>query len=322
MKLSVRPVLIVLFTICSGAASAQDLPEKSTDSLKRHDSLVQLFTSMKTHTLSSVRTKPEAYRALPVQIEIQFHEPRKMGNPFFTRFTEDNYYCFAAWGVEQALWDREEYQKDFPFLFVDRKSVVCRTFVDAKIYDRLRVKAVVRDVFRGIPYVEVTEADVLDDSITEATILHGAKAKKLAKEGDTAGALAEFERAMRGSLADITKAQFHIDMAEVYFQRSERDNAISHLEKAKKLQPEDLAIAHAVEKIQALPAGSIRMDEVRQAFGEIKNASASLKVRDEKPASRPARDIPGFDAKAVAPPGEKTTVEDADSAKPANPSGK
>ncbi|MFN0207940.1 MAG: tetratricopeptide repeat protein [Planctomycetota bacterium] len=307
MKLSATFLFVasILFVVFGASISAQDMPEKSTDSLHRNDSLFNLFTSVKPHSLTDVRAKPEAYRGLPVQMEIQFHESRSMANPFFTRFTEDNYYCFSAWGIEQPLWDKEEYKKDFAFFFVDRKSIMFRRTLDAKMYNRMRVKATVRDIFRGIPYIEITDADILGGSVTEATIIHGAKAKKLVKEGNTAGALAEYERAMRGDIPEVSKAQFHIDMAEVYIQRSERDNAISQLENAKKLVPTDMSIAIAVDKIKAMPANALRMDEIREVFGQAKAAPANAKLT-EPVASRPAAQVVTENAKKEVKPPENS----------------
>lgn len=271
-------IIPIVWLTFAGAAFAQDLPEKSTDSLWRNDILFKALTSVKPHTLTDLKTRPDAYRGLPVEMEIQFHETRKGGNPFFTRFTDDNFLCFAAWGGEQALWDKEEYQKDFSFLFVDRNSLVFRQVLEAKVYNRLKVTAVTRDVFRGIPYVEVIKAELLSDSMSEAQIIHGAKAKKMAREGDTAGALAEFERAMRGGLPTQSKALMHIDLAQVYLQREDRDSAIAQLENAKKLQPNDLTLAKTIDKIKSTPLNLLKIDGLKEVPAELrdpKNANAT-----------------------------------------------
>lgn len=247
--------LSTLFAVVAFASTSlcQDVPEKAYDSFWRNDLLIRALTTVKEHSLTNIRKKPDSYRGLSVDTEIQFHELRKSSNPFFTRFTDDNYACFSAWGGEQALWHKEEYQNEFLFLFVDRTSLCFRALLECSAYQRLHVKAVVRDIFRGIPYIEVTSIEMIDDSVTEATISHAAKAKKAADAGDTATALAEYERAMRGKLPKILKAEMHCDLADVYLARGDRDNAVAQLEQATKLQPDNAVFAKMVEKASKGP---------------------------------------------------------------------
>lgn len=278
MKLTL-PIALLLF---AAPVAAQDLPEKATDSLWRNDALLKALTTVKPHSLTDIRTRPDAYRGIPVELEIQFHETRKGGNPFFTRFTDDNYLCFSAWGAEQPLWHKEEYQKDFGFLFVDRNSALFRTLLEAKLYSRLKITAQARDIFRGIPYVEVIKAEILDNSISEATIMHGAKAQKLAQQGDTAGSISEFERALRGDMTPLAKAQLHIDLAQVYLQRDDRDNVNLQLDNAKKLQPNDVNLAKSIEKIKNTPLNMLKLDGLKEVPAELRDNNTQLA------ASRPA----------------------------------
>jgi tetratricopeptide (TPR) repeat protein len=275
MKIFV-PTLLAL-AVFSASTFAQDVPESATDSFWRNDGLIKALTDVKSHTLTNIRKKPEAYRGLTVRMEIQFHDSRKNCNPFFTRFTNDNFASFAAWGGEQALWKREEYQNDFAFFFVSRNTTMIRTILECDIYHRLQVDAVVRDVFRGIPYIEIMKAELCDDSVTEATIIAAAKAEKASEEGDTATALAEYERAMRGDLSPILKAQMYCDVANVYIRRGDRENALDRLDKAQKLQPNNKDFAKAIEKASKEPLPVFR--PVR-------------KPESESVASRPATDKP------------------------------
>ncbi|MBI3817191.1 MAG: hypothetical protein HY286_00755 [Planctomycetes bacterium] len=274
-----------VFIVFAAPSFGQDVPEKSTDSIWRNDILLKALTSVKPHTLTDLRARPDAYRSLPVQMDIQFHDTRKGGNPFFTRFSDENYLCFSAWGAEQPLWDQNEYQKDFSFLFVDRNAPEFRTLLEAKVYQRLRVSGVARDVFRGIPYIEIIKAEALDDGMSAAAITHAAKARKLSMQGDTPGAVAEFERALRGAMPAISEAQMRIDLAQVYLQRRERDNAITQLDQAKKLQPKDASLAKSIDKIKDTPLDQLKIEGLREVPAELKDP------RQESAASRPAAGV-------------------------------
>lgn len=264
MKLPI--LLAVGFLAC--AVSAQDTPEKTTDSFYKHDPLLRCLVETKPHTLTAVRKSPDAYRGIPVEMEIVFHETRRVGNPFFTRFTADTYVCVAAWGAEQAVWQVEEFKNDFPQLFVDRETApVLRVFLEAKPFDRIKVTVVVRDVFRGIPYLEIRKAELVEEgNIGEATILHASKGNKAAAAGDHATALQEYERAMRGNLPNDMKVALHADIAECYLRRGDRAGALAQLQRAKDLRPNDAALRTAYEKaIAPTPAGGTEMVTAKAA---------------------------------------------------------
>lgn len=281
------PTLFAL-TVLGATSVAQDVPETATDSFWRNDGLIKSLTSIKSHTLANVRKSPEAYRGLAIRMEIQFNEFRKNWNPYFTRFTHDNYASFAAWSGEQALWKRDEYTNDFGFFFVSRNSAVTRKVMECKKYDRVNVEVIVRDVFRGIPYIEVMKLDTVDDSLTEATIIAGAKAEKAAEEGDTATALAEFERAMRGHMPKILRAQLYCDIAKVYVQRGDRQAALDKLDKAKSLQPDNAEFAKAIDKVSKEPLPAPRAPKryvgeplaSRPAIERPVNAAATKKPKE------------------------------------------
>ena len=50
-----------------------------------------------TVSLAEVRAFPEAYRRVSFDVELLYHGPRSIYNPFFTVFEPSNYANFAAW---------------------------------------------------------------------------------------------------------------------------------------------------------------------------------------------------------------------------------
>jgi tetratricopeptide (TPR) repeat protein len=266
---------VAAFAAVAGSALCQEVPDTASDSFWRNDMLFNALTSVKEHNLTNIRKKPEAYRGLPIEMEIQFHSTRKANYPFFTRFTDDNYTCFTGWAGEAALWHRAEYQDVFSFFFVERKTPAMRTILEAKMYDRLRVSAVVRDVFRSAPYIEVTKVEIIDES-DEATIVEAAKAEKEAEAENAAAAISHYEKALRGNLPKILRARMYCDVATLYAKRGDKPNALAQLEQAKKLQPDNTKFAELLEKAAQAP------------LPEAKNASGKKKNDGESVASRPA----------------------------------
>jgi len=276
-------ITIALGALAGASFAQQPLPDKTTDSFSRNDLLFDALTKVVPHSLTAVRNAAESYRGLPVEMDLQFHETRKSTNPFFTRFTTESYLCFAAWGAEQALWHREEYENDFAFFFVDRYSQCFRTILEAKPYQRIRVSAVVRDVFRGRPYIEVTKLKITDDSVSEATIFHGAKAQKAMAAGETGAALASYEEALRAKLPSDARARMLADMANVHLVRNDKVNALAALADAKRLVPGDKRYEQAFNEVETAPAKPIT-DLAKIEISKVKSADA--------PASRPSGDAP------------------------------
>ena len=72
----------------------------------------------------------------------------------------------SAWADDAALWEKKAFETDFPHLFVRRDGADFRVVSSAAIYDRLAVCAVVRDVIKGKPWIEVTSVRKLPEKMT------------------------------------------------------------------------------------------------------------------------------------------------------------
>ncbi|HKE01036.1 MAG TPA: hypothetical protein VKE69_08505 [Planctomycetota bacterium] len=243
---------VLAFALLASPALAQvDLPDETTDSFARNDVLFDSMRSVKSHTLTAIRKRPEGFRSLPVELVIHFHETRKAGNPFFTRFTADSYIGIAAWGAEQPIWRKEEYTNDHPFFFAERRSAVIRKFLEAHTYDRIKITAVVRDIFKGVPYIEIIKAEPLDEKLDEPTIAHAARGRKMAEAGNGKAAVEEYERAFRGDIPADARPYMLVDKGEAHLAKGERDEAIDLMEDALELKPDDPSIQEALKRAKA-----------------------------------------------------------------------
>lgn len=123
-------------------------------------------------TLAKVLASPDAYRDVPISFTVQFHQVSKTGPSFFTRFDPDSWLGFSAWAEDAALWEKKAYETDFPYLFVRRDGPDLRTVNAAAIYDRFTLAAVVRDVIKGKPWIEVTSVRRLPEKMSEGSLVH------------------------------------------------------------------------------------------------------------------------------------------------------
>src|SRR5262249_17410180 len=87
------------------------------------------------------------------------------------------------------------YESDFPYLFVRRDGADFRLVNGAAIYDRFAVTAVVRDVIKGKPWIEVTSVRKLPEKMSEGSLVHLVKGLTLRDHRRFEAAAREFEAA-------------------------------------------------------------------------------------------------------------------------------
>lgn len=197
-------------------------------------------------TITELRTKPETFRGLTVRFTVQFHERTRFWNPFFTRFTRDEYMNFSAWGDEQPIWVESEFTNDFPLLFVDRRGSVLETFGTAEAFERYECEGIVRDLFLGMPWVEVTKAESISDRLTSGALLHAARGHRLLEAGQWTVAANELNRALSEDLPDRARVSLLKELGACHLKAGEWERARSVLRRAAKLDPKDPEIDRAL----------------------------------------------------------------------------
>src|SRR5262245_22374719 len=64
-------------------------------------------------TLAEVSSFPEAYRRVPFELELLYHGPRELYNPYYTLFEPATYMNFAAWPADKPIWTRDAFLADY-----------------------------------------------------------------------------------------------------------------------------------------------------------------------------------------------------------------
>ncbi len=244
----ILPTLLGLLAAAAPFAAAQD-DEGIFAPFARELGLAKDPTAPHETTLATLRGNPDAYRNVRVILTLQMNERTNFWNPFFTRFTPDNYVNFSAWGDEQRLWVAAEYGNEFPLFFVDRRSEPARKILAAEPFQRFRVTAIVRDTFRGMPWIEVTKVKSLSEKLARGTLVHGARGRKWMEAGKWALAANEFDRAIAGDLPDASRVGLLKDLSVCHYARGDRDKTRSVLLAAADLDPKDAEVNAALEAL-------------------------------------------------------------------------
>ncbi len=189
-------------------------------------------------TLAQLRKSPDAYRGVWVRFTIQFASLGKVQNPFFTEFEASQYANFYGWADEQAIWKKSEYEDLFGLFFILKENDICSEIYKMKVYDRMEVVAIVRNVFQRQPWMEITELTNLDRRANTATLSHLYRGETYMQKRDWRRALAELSLAPGDNIPDHLRGQVHKNLAMCYLRLGEAGTAVQHLESAVELMNE------------------------------------------------------------------------------------
>lgn len=153
-------------------------------------------------SISELREHPSRWLGHRVRLVVQFQEPRASRDRYFSRFSSRTYWGFQAWGDEQALWERADFDDPAPRLFARRGTSAELRLRAARRYERFELVALVEEVFLGEPWIEVESVRRLDASWNEGALVHATRAGALLESGRWHLAADQFERAMLGGLPE------------------------------------------------------------------------------------------------------------------------
>lgn len=133
-------------------------------------------------TWTELATSPCRHQAEEVRFPIQFHGLPERWQAGPTRFGPGAFLAVSAWADEQFPWFENEYGNPAVRLYVRRGSHLERTFREGRVHQRYEVRGIVREVWRGLPWIELTSAERLDEEIGEASVFHASRAIALIEE--------------------------------------------------------------------------------------------------------------------------------------------
>jgi hypothetical protein len=175
--------------------------------LEPAQALESMAESPPERALSDLARDPLADLGEEVRLVLQFGAPLASWNPYLTRFGAGDFAGYEAWGDERFLWERAAFDAPERTLFARRGSSAERVLADAKPYQRFLVRAVVREVFLGKPWIEILAAERLAEEVSEGSLLHAIRGLELLAEGQKDLARAQIERAAAGFLPAHARAE-------------------------------------------------------------------------------------------------------------------
>jgi len=151
-------------------------------------------------TWAEIHDNASALLGRRVRFVVQFKEPVPAWRAYQSRFGPRTHLAFQAWADEQFLWLREQHDAPLVRCFVRRGSYDERTLEAAGTYQRFEVVGTLRELFLGVPWVEVEELRGLPERVGEGVVIHAARAVELIREESWALAQAELQQALQATL--------------------------------------------------------------------------------------------------------------------------
>ncbi len=248
----------------------------------------QITTTVDT-TLSQVRAHPEAFRNVKLRFDLQFASLGNVSNPFFTPFVTSDFANFHAWGAEQPIWRKAEFDDMFGLLFLAKTSEQLQTLYDAKVFTRMRATALVRNTFQGRPWIEIVSFEPETERVDWPTLGNLFRAEEWMAKRQWRKALSELSLASQATNPSYVAAQISKATGTCYLRLGEAAQATEHLTKARTLlgTTEDLELASLLKAIQDDPTREldrvVTNDEITEyerplweAFDEGKGTSGRM----------------------------------------------
>ncbi len=186
-------------------------------------------------TLTDLRSAPDAFRAVRVSFVVQFVGIGDLSNPFFTQFVPSQFANFHVWADEQPIWRRESYKDVFGQLFLAKNNAQLEQLYSLRLYQRLRVEGIVRDVFQGTPWIEVTGFERVAGQVNTPGLAHLYRGEQLMEKRQWQSAIAELSMADASGVPETVAAAVARNMAICHLRIGEAGTAIGYLNRASSL---------------------------------------------------------------------------------------
>jgi hypothetical protein len=161
-------------------------------------------------TLSLIEKTPQAFKNLAVRFEGHFRGIGALHNAFFTRFTRADFVNFEVWGITKKLWVKEDFDNPTPTFFVDKRNdQVIDLLSKLKRYQKIACTGIVRNVFRGKAWFEISKIEVLPSKLNTATLTRMVRARRLMERRRWKQAGNEFNMAFAPGLDNEVKGWIH-----------------------------------------------------------------------------------------------------------------
>jgi hypothetical protein len=146
--------------------------------------------------------RPCRWLGRKVRVRMQYESELSDWHAYMTRFGQGQFDALRGWSDEQLPWIEEEFHAPETLLFVRKGTTAQHALDDAQPYSRYEFTIAVREVFLDTPWAEILDVRPMAEQISEATVIHAARAIELMNERAFRLALLELDVALEAPLPE------------------------------------------------------------------------------------------------------------------------
>jgi len=202
-------------------------------------------------TLTDLLKTPRDYMDVEVQFKVYFDATGRNFNPYFTRFNEDCYGNFSAWPIDARLYDKRDFPRPYPLFFASKMTKAWKKVKDVDHLRVIEITGVVRDVFKGQPWIEVLSWSASGGGLSQDDIRDVIHADADFVAGRYKDAARLYERADSSRLDDSVRADLQRRLGDAYFRAGEYGDARDAYETGLRCMPDNPVLKQGAEAAEA-----------------------------------------------------------------------
>jgi len=228
-------------------------------------------------TLAELIRDPGAFVDVPVKVKVYFDSTASNYNPFYTRFSENVYFNFAAWPINARLYDRRDFRRSYPFFFVQKVGRKWSKTSSIKRVTAVELTCVVRDVFRGQPWIQVMDHDTIREGLTLEDVKNVVAGDAYTMAGRHKEAVKRYKEVARSRLPENIRAEVYRKLADAYFHVGKFSKAEDAYEEALEVAPDSPVLKQGLASAKDMKERG-RWDSVAKKRAHIKAEIAPFHV--------------------------------------------
>ena len=207
----------------------------------------------KTVNLREIQANATAYKHVDVKfLALLNRRNEQIFVPLLTTFSPESWSAFSVWPADAKLWEESDRLLNLPTLYIRKDQPDMLTLTNASRYALFEIRAHVMGDFDDRPFLhvfwiqEVEPAVYTDDGL--ASLNAGLAALQQKRP---AVAIDKLEKSLSGVWTRDARLRIHLDLAGLYADSGDWDNAVVHYEGALANDAENEAAKAGLEKARA-----------------------------------------------------------------------
>jgi tetratricopeptide (TPR) repeat protein len=203
--------------------------------------------------LREVAAHATSYKHVDVRFTALFNRrSEQLFVPLLTTFNPESWTAFSVWPSDAKLWDEQDRIQTIPTMYIRKDQADMVVLSQASRYALFDIRAHVMGDFDDRPFFHVFWIEEIEPSVYTDEGLANLNAGMAAlQQKRPAVAIDKLEKALAGVWTRDGRLQIHLDLAALYGERGDWDNAVLHYEGALANDPENATAKAGIEKARA-----------------------------------------------------------------------